>query len=138
MRLHIRRSKTDPHARGQAIAIPEGRNIRPVKRVTDWLEASGIGARPGYLFQTMRRGGKLTGNPLHPTDVPRIVKHYAARIGLDPRDIAGPFAARRFRDQRRRAQRPPRQNHGSDPPPPFFINHERIPNRRPVARPHRG
>jgi len=89
MRLHIRRSKTDPHARGQAIAIPEGRNIRPVKRVTDWLEASGIGARPGYLFQTMRRGGKLTGNPLHPTDVPRIVKHYAARIGLDPRDIAG-------------------------------------------------
>jgi len=41
------------------------------------------------LFQSMRRGGALTGKPLHPTDVARIVKHYGARIGLDPRDLAG-------------------------------------------------
>lgn len=90
MFLRIRRSKTDPEAMGQTVAIPEGRVIRPLHLVDEWLHAAGLRASPGApLFQSMRRGGKLTGRPLHPTDVPRIVKHYAARIGLDPRDIAG-------------------------------------------------
>lgn len=90
MFIHIRRSKTDRHCRGQKIAVPCGQAIRPLQRIDDWLDASGLRAAPGaFMFQTMRRGGTLTGNPLHPTDVARIVKHYAARIGLDPRDIAG-------------------------------------------------
>jgi len=91
MLIHIRRSKTDPHGRGQKIAVIDGRAIRPLQRVADWLDAAGLRAAPGasYLFQSMRRGGALTGRPLHPTDVPRIVKCCAARIGLDARDIAG-------------------------------------------------
>ncbi|MDD9857240.1 MAG: hypothetical protein OXU96_04230, partial [Gammaproteobacteria bacterium] len=81
MFVHIRRSKTDPHGKGEKIAVPDGHAIRPLQRVEDWLDASGLRAAPGasHLFQTLRRGGKLTGRPLHPTDVPRIVKHYAAR-----------------------------------------------------------
>lgn len=91
MFIHIRRSKTDPHGKGEKIAVPDGHVIHPLRRVDEWLTVSGLRAMPGasYLFQSMRRGGRLTGRPLHPTDVPRIVKHYAARIGIDPRDIAG-------------------------------------------------
>ena len=37
---------------------------------------------------TMRRGGRPTGSPLHHSDVSRLVKHYAARIGLDPKEFS--------------------------------------------------
>lgn len=87
MFITIRRSKTDQEGRGQRIAIIDGQTIRPVQRLRAWLTISGIEGGP--LFQTMKRGGHLRGNPLHHSDVPRIVKHYAALIGLDPREIAG-------------------------------------------------
>ncbi len=87
MFIHIRKSKTDQQSKGQKIAVPEGARIKPIQRVRDWLKASGTSS--GYLFQTMRRGGVLMGKKLHDTDVPRIVKHYAALIGLDAREIAG-------------------------------------------------
>ena len=87
MWLTIRRSKTDQQGRGQRIAVQDGEGIRPVKRLRRYLENSGI--TEGPLFQTMRRGGHLRGRALHHSDIPRIVKHYAALIGLNPRDIAG-------------------------------------------------
>ena len=87
MRLTIRQSKTDQHGKGQRVAILDGRVIRPIKRLRLWLESSGITSGP--LFQTMKRGAHLQGKPMHHSDVPRILKHYAARIGLDPKDIAG-------------------------------------------------
>ena len=87
MFVTIRRSKTDQHGRGQRIAVPEGRRIRPIARVRAWLEESGI--ERGFLFRAVHRGGKLTGRPLHHSDVPRLVKTYAAAIGLDPRDVSG-------------------------------------------------
>ena len=87
MFLHIRRSKTDQEGRGQKIGIPEGTLLRPIKRLQDWLRVSGISQGP--VFQTMRRGGALRGFPMHHSDVPRLVKYYAAKIGIDPKDIAG-------------------------------------------------
>lgn len=87
MFVHIRQSKTDQEGRGQRIAIPEGQQIRPIKRLEDWIQASGI--RRGYLFQTMWRGGSLRGRPLHHSDIARLVKRYAEAIGLNPDDIAG-------------------------------------------------
>ena len=87
MWLTIRQSKTDQPGKGQRVAILDGRAIRPIKRLRLWLENSGIGEGP--LFQTMRRGGHLRGKPMHHSDIPRILKHYAALIGLDPKDIAG-------------------------------------------------
>ncbi len=87
MFLHIRRSKTDQFGRGQRVAVPEGRLLRPVSRLRRWLALSGI--ERGPLFQTMRRGGHVQGRPLHPTDVARLVKRYAAATGLDPAYYAG-------------------------------------------------
>ena len=83
MVIHIRRSKTDQAGAGQRVAIPKGRTVEPIARLQSWIREAQI--REGYLFRTMRRGGRVTGSPLHHSDVARLVKHYAASIGLDPR-----------------------------------------------------
>lgn len=87
MFLTIRQSKTDQGGRGYRIPVPEGRAIRPIQRLKTWLEESGI--RHGPLFQSMRRGGRLQGKPLHHSDIPRLLKHYAAGIGLCPDHVSG-------------------------------------------------
>ena len=87
MWITIRQSKTDQQGKGQRVAILDGRSIRPIMHLRLWLEGSGI--RRGPVFQTMKRGGHLRGKPMHHSDIPRILKHYAGRIGLDPKDIAG-------------------------------------------------
>ena len=87
MFLNIHQSKTDQTGRGQRIAIPEGQTIQPIQRLETWLRASGI--RRGYVFQALRRGYELQGRPLHHSDVARLLKLYARRIGLNPDEIAG-------------------------------------------------
>lgn len=87
MFLTIRHSKTDQQSKGQKIAILDGRTIRPIHRLRMWLNASEI--THGPLFQTMKRGGHVQGKPLHHSDIPRLIKHYAARIGIDPKEVAG-------------------------------------------------
>ncbi len=87
MLLKIQKSKTDQEGQGQTIPILEGDNIQPISRLREWLDVSGI--QTGYIYQTMRRGGTLRGNKLHTSDVPRLLKHYSAQIGLNPADIAG-------------------------------------------------
>ena len=84
--IHIRRSKTDQEGRGQSVAVPNGKTIKPITRLQEWINISNI--QTGSLFQTMRRGGGLTGLPLHHSDIPRLVKHYAKKIGLDPKDFS--------------------------------------------------
>ncbi len=87
MFIYVRKSKTDQQGRGQKIAIPEGKYLKPIQRLQDWLKASGI--TEGYLFQTMKRGGKILGRPMHHSDIPRLVKHYVQLIGLDPKEVSG-------------------------------------------------
>ena len=87
MFLHIRRSKTDQFGEGQKIPVPEGKSLRPVARLREWLALSG--AASGPVFQTMRRGGVLLGRAMHPSDIGRVVKQYVSAIGLDPSDYAG-------------------------------------------------
>ncbi len=87
MVLTIRRSKTDQLGYGQRVAIIDGNGIRPIMRLSRWMDVANVAGGP--LFQTMRRGGTLRGKPLHHSDVPRIIKHYAKIIGLDQRDVAG-------------------------------------------------
>ncbi len=87
MVITIRHSKTDQQGKGQKVPILDGDGVRPINRLRIWLEGSGITTGP--LFQTMKRGGTLRGKPLHHSDIPRIVKHYAELVGLDPKDIAG-------------------------------------------------
>ena len=87
MVITIRQSKTDQQGKGQKVPVLDEDGIRPIHRLRSWLEGSGITTGP--LFQTMKRGGNLRGTPLHHSDIPRIVKHYAKLIGLNPKDIAG-------------------------------------------------
>lgn len=87
MLLTIRRSKTDQTSRGQTIAVPEGKTVKPIDRLQAWLSVSGI--TNGPLFRTMRRGGAVQEKPLHHSDIPRLVKRYGALIGLDPRELSG-------------------------------------------------
>ena len=84
--VHIRKSKTDQYGAGQRVAVPEGKKIRPVARLRNWIRKSGV--QEGYLFQTMRKNGSLTGSPLHHSDVPRLVKRYAGAIGLNPKEFS--------------------------------------------------
>lgn len=86
MRIHIRRSKTDQTGIGQSVAVLNGSRIKPRDCLTRYLNATGH--TDGPLFQTMRRGGALTGNPLHPDDIARLVKHYVAAIGLNPQEFS--------------------------------------------------
>ncbi len=83
----VRRSKTDPHGRGERIAIPNGAAIRPVEWLRRWLALSRI--RRGAVFRAMRRGGYLQGRSLSPPDVARLVKQYVSTIGLDPAEYSG-------------------------------------------------
>ncbi|MDE2915529.1 MAG: site-specific integrase [Paracoccaceae bacterium] len=87
MMLHVRRSKTDPQAIGQRVAVMQGKAIRPVAHLERWLSESNI--REGFVFQTLLRGGVASGRPLDPGDVARIVKRRARIIGLDPREYSG-------------------------------------------------
>ncbi len=87
MFMTIRKSKTDQAGRGQRIAVPEGKQVKPIERLQAWLNAAGI--TQGHLFQTMRRGDTLRGLPLHHSDIPRLVKYYAKAIGLDPKEVSG-------------------------------------------------
>ncbi len=87
MWITIRQSKTDQQGKGQRVAILDGRSVRPIMHLRLWLESSGITRGP--VFQTMKRGGHLRGGPMHHSDIPRLLKHYAAHIGLNPKDIAG-------------------------------------------------
>jgi len=87
MIVTIRRSKTDQRGEGQSVAVPNGKAIRPISRLHKWLQTVGI--TQGYVFQTFRRGGRPSGRALSHSEVPRLVKRYAARIGLDPRSYSG-------------------------------------------------
>ncbi len=85
--LTIRQSKTDQAAQGQRIAIPEGKGLKVGTRLKRWLEVAQTSDGP--LFQSLWRGGRLRGRRLHHSDVPRLVKHYAEAIGLNPADYSG-------------------------------------------------
>ncbi|MYF93392.1 MAG: tyrosine-type recombinase/integrase [Gemmatimonadetes bacterium] len=87
MTVTIRRSKTDQRGEGQSVAVPNGKAIRPISRLQEWLQTAGI--TEGYIFQTFRRGGKPSGRSLSHSEVPRVIKRYAAKIGLDPRSYSG-------------------------------------------------
>ena len=87
MWVHVRQSKTDTQGNGQKVAVIEGKSIKPIAHVEHWLRVSGI--NKGYVFQTLLRGGEVSGRALDPGDVARIVKRYTQKIGLDPREYSG-------------------------------------------------
>jgi integrase len=87
LRVRIRHSKTDQEGVGQEIAIPRGTRLRPVEALRAWLAAAGI--TEGPVFRRVTRHGVVLSDALAAESVADIVKHYAARAGLDPNVYAG-------------------------------------------------
>ncbi len=99
----VRRSKTDQHGRGQAVAIwanPADPLACPAASVERWralreaapdvtqcLTAEARGARP--LFCGMSKAGRLSGTALSDKAVARLVKTAAAAAGLDADKYSG-------------------------------------------------
>jgi site-specific recombinase XerD len=91
LRVLIRHSKTDQEGAGQEIAIPRGSKLRPIEAVRAWLSAAGITTGP--VFRSITKGGVVSTAALSAHAVSALVKHYAARAGLD----ATAFAAHSLR-----------------------------------------
>ena len=87
MIVTVRQSKTDQSGAGQSIPVIDGNKIRPITRLRRWLDRAEIAE--GRIFRTMKRGGRVQSSGLHPSDVPRLIKHYAQLAGLDPGVFSG-------------------------------------------------
>lgn len=84
----LSRSKTDQTGQGRKIGIPRGRGkICPVQSLQDWLMH--LSANDGSLFRSMTKGGLISTDALSDRAVADIVKHYAAKAGLNPDKYSG-------------------------------------------------
>jgi site-specific recombinase XerD len=86
--VKLRRSKTDQEAAGHVRAIPYGRSpeLCPIGALEVWLEAAAIDE--GRVFRSVTRHGAINGS-LSARTVGDLVKHYAARAGLEPSEFGG-------------------------------------------------
>jgi integrase len=85
-RVIIRRSKTDQTGEGQEIAVPRGLKLCPVTNLQAWMTATDI--TDGKVFRAVLRGGRVQAS-LTPECLNRVIKKLAARIGMDPKTVAG-------------------------------------------------
>ncbi len=86
--LTIRKSKTDQEGRGREVAIGYAKraDLCPVRALQAYLKA--LGRTQGALFVSMHKS-QYTQKRLSTYAVALIVKDYADRIGLDPRQFSG-------------------------------------------------
>ena len=87
LRVLIRRSKADQTGERQEVAIPRGYKLRPVEAVQAWLAAAEISSGP--VFRAVTKGGKVSDQPLADDSASKIVKRYAARVGLEVASFSG-------------------------------------------------
>ncbi len=87
LRVVVRRSKTDQEGAGQEIAIPHGKDLRPVEAVRTWLDAAGI--ETGPVFRRVRKNGLVGADALTAEAVALVVKRYAEGAGFRAEDFAG-------------------------------------------------
>jgi len=86
--LTIRKSKTDQEGRGREVAIGYAKraDLCPVRALQTYMAT--LGRNTGPLFVSMRKS-QYTQSRLSTDAVARIVKDYADRLGLDPRQFSG-------------------------------------------------
>ena len=86
--LTIRKSKTDQEGRGREVAIGYAKRpeLCPVRALQTYMAT--LGRNTGPLFVSMRKS-QYTQSRLSTYAVALIVKDYADRIGLDPRQFSG-------------------------------------------------
>ena len=80
------RTKADQEGIGQVIAIPNGRRIRPVQLLHEWLARAAI--TEGVVFRKLK-AGQATERPMSDRAVARVVQARAAAAGYDPGLFAG-------------------------------------------------
>ncbi|QIO57321.1 site-specific integrase [Rhizobium leguminosarum] len=85
--VFLPKSKTDQEAKGQSVAVLNGKALKPADRLRGWLEAAGIVSGP--IFRRINRGDHLTDEPLTAQSVALIVKKYADAAGLDVERLSG-------------------------------------------------
>ena len=85
--IFLPRSKTDQEGKGQSVAILNGKALRPVDRLKEWLSAAGI--TEGPIFRRINRGNHLSDDPLSAQSVALIVKRYAEAAGFDVATLSG-------------------------------------------------
>jgi integrase len=85
-RIYVSESKTDQTGSGEWVEL-ELRKRAPFDAsamLIAWMKR--LDRREGYLFVNVR-GGRLTDEPIDARTFTRMVKHYAAQIGLPPSEI---------------------------------------------------
>lgn len=86
--ITIQRSKTDQSGEGRKIAIPYGRGlICPVQSLKSWLKL--LEDQSGAIFRPIDKGGNIAMQAITSHAVAAIIKHYAAKVGLDPAKLSG-------------------------------------------------
>jgi len=86
--LCIARSKVDQTGQGRVIVLRARADaLCPVRAVTSWLSLGLAGS--GALFPRMVSSSVSGSDHLSPESLSRMVKHYTARIGLDPNRYSG-------------------------------------------------
>lgn len=87
--LHLGRSKTDQHGKGELVAIHRGASSEfcAVTALERWIETRG--REPGPLFTRLHRGGRMSGERLRPQAVSIVVKRAALASGLNPDTFSG-------------------------------------------------
>lgn len=85
----IRRSKTDPDARGQLVGVATGNHhsTDPVAALRAWNHTRSPG--PGPLFTQIDRSGAATRNPITGVTVSRLVRRRAITAGMAEFGISG-------------------------------------------------
>jgi site-specific recombinase XerD len=87
--IRIRRSKTDPEAKGTTVALPYGSTAAtcPVRSYRAWITAAGIEAGPA--FRSVDRHRRVGCGRLNAGSVARLIKRATEAAGLDSADYAG-------------------------------------------------
>lgn len=85
--VFLPKSKTDQEAKGQSVAVLNGKALKPATRLEEWLHAAGITSGP--IFRRINRGDHLTDEALTAQSVALVVKKYADAAGLDVERLSG-------------------------------------------------
>lgn len=87
--LNIRRSKGDPDAEGQVVAVASGVNAGtdPVAALRYWIAVRGT--RPGNVFTRVRSNGRATVERISGHTVRCIIRTRAAAAGIESERVSG-------------------------------------------------
>lgn len=87
--IEVRRSKTDPEAKGMMIALPYGSTAAtcPVRSYRAWIGEARITSGPA--FRAVDRHGRIGPARMNAGSVARVIKHAAQSAGLNPANYAG-------------------------------------------------